>query len=137
MSFGLKTTPSTFQRAMEITLAGLTFEICLCYLDGVIIFGRDIEEHNRRLRQLERFREFNLKVKLNKCVFAERQVSYLGHVISQQGVGPVRTKVDAVKQIPLPPRTKASTRLPRANWLLSSVCSSICDSGGAVNKANH
>ena len=98
MPFGLKTAPAIFQRAMEITLAGLTFEICLCYLDDVIIFGRDIEEHNKRLKTvLKRFRKFNLKVKLGKCVFAERQVSYLGHVIPQQGVGPDPTKVDAVK----------------------------------------
>ena len=49
MPFGLKTTLATFQRAMEIVLAGLTFETCLCYLDDVIIFGQNIEEHNNRL----------------------------------------------------------------------------------------
>ena len=69
---------------MEIALAGLTFETCLCYLDDVIVFGRDSEEHNSRLRiVLKRFGEFNLKVKLSKCVFAAKQVCYLGHVISQ------------------------------------------------------
>ena len=93
---------------MEITLAGLAFEICLCYLDNVIIFGQDIEEHNKRLKAvLERFIEFKLKVKLGKCVFAvnlclRRDKFHLGHVISQQGVGPDPTKVDAVKQIPRP-----------------------------------
>ncbi len=93
MPFGLKTAPATFQRAMEIALAGLTFETCLCYLDDVIIFGRNIEEPNNRLRMvLERFREFNLKVKLPKCVIAERQVCYLGHVISQQGIAPAQLR---------------------------------------------
>ena len=52
MPFGLKTAPATFQRAMEIALAGLTFETCLCYLDDVIVFVRDLEEHNSRLRMI-------------------------------------------------------------------------------------
>ena len=79
MPFGLKTAPAIFQRAMGIALAGLTFETCFCYLDDVIVFGRDFEEHNNRLRTvLKRFREFNLKVNLSKCVFAARQVCYLG-----------------------------------------------------------
>ena len=98
MPFGLKTAwlsaSATFQRAMEIALAGLTFETCLCYLDDVIVFGRDLEEHNSRLRMvLKRFREFNLKVKLSKCVFAAKQVCYLGHVISQQGIAPALQKL--------------------------------------------
>ena len=103
MPFGLKTAPATFQRAMEIALAGLTFETCLCYLDDVIVFVRDFEEHNSRLRAvLKRFRQFNLKVKLSKCVFAARQVCYLGHVISRQGVAPDPAKIDAVRNIPPP-----------------------------------
>ena len=104
---GLYEFTTTFQRAMEIALAGLTFETCLCYLDDVIIFGRNLEEHNNRLRMvLERFREFNLKVKLPKCVIAERQVCYLGHVISQQGIAPDSAKIDAVKNIPPPSELK-------------------------------
>ena len=51
---------------------------------------------------LKRFRELNLKVKLSKCVFAAKQVCYLGHVISQQGIAPDPAKTDAVKSI-LPP----------------------------------
>ena len=48
---------------------------------------------------LKRFREFNLKVKLSKCVFAAKEVCYLGHVISQQGIAPDPAKIDAVKSI--------------------------------------
>ena len=87
MPFGLKTAPATFQRAMEIASVRLIFETCLCYfayLDDVIVFGRDLEEHNSWLRIIiKRFREFNLKVKLSKFVFAAKQGCYLGHVISQ------------------------------------------------------
>ena len=79
---------------MEIALAGLTFETCLCYLDDVIVFGRDFDEHNSWLRTvLKRFRKFNLKVKLSNCVFAARQVCYLGHVILQQDVAQILQKL--------------------------------------------
>ena len=107
MPFGLKTAPATFQRAMEVILAGLTFEICLCYLDDVIVFGKTLTEHNDRLKTvLTRFRDNNLRVKLAKCVFASPQVTYLGHCISQQGVSPDPTKLTAVAEISLPSNIK-------------------------------
>ena len=107
MPFGLKTAPATFQRAIEVILAGLTFEICLCYLDDVIVFGKTLTEHNDRLKTvLTRFRDNNLRVKLAKCVFASPQVTYLGHCISQQGVSPDPTKLTAVAKIPLPSNIK-------------------------------
>ena len=107
MPFGLKTASATFQRAMEVILAGLTFEICLCYLDDVIVFGKTLTEHNDRLKTvLTRFRDNNLRVKLAKCVFASPQVTYLGHCISQQGVSPDPTKLTAVAKISLPSNIK-------------------------------
>ncbi len=103
MSFGLRTAPTTFQRAMEIVLAGLNFDSCLCYLDDVICFGRSMQEHNNRLQAvLERFREHNLRVKLCKCQFAATEVSFLGHRVSQDGVSPDPEKVVAIKRIPKP-----------------------------------
>ena len=57
MPFGLATAPATFQRAMEQALAGLTYSICLCYLDDIIIFSNSIIELCNRLRAvLTRFR---------------------------------------------------------------------------------
>ena len=106
MPLGLKTAPATFQRAMEVILSGLTFEICVCYLDDVIIFGKNLKEHNDRLSTvLTRFRSHNLRVKLAKCVFASRQVTYLGHCINQHGVSPDLAKVEAVKNISSQPVT--------------------------------
>ena len=49
MPFGLVNAPTTFQRAMDLVLCGLSYVICLCYLDYVTVFGRDFNEHcNRR-----------------------------------------------------------------------------------------
>ena len=50
MPFGLKTAPATFQCAMEVILAGLTFEICLCYLDDVIVFGKNFDRAQRSFK---------------------------------------------------------------------------------------
>ena len=100
MSFGLSTAPASFQRTMDIVLSGLTYVICLCYLDDVIVFGRDINEHNERLETvLLRLREHNLHVKLSKCKIAARQVAFLGHVISQAGIQQDLTKMSSTRNI--------------------------------------
>ena len=105
--FGLATAPATFQRAMELVLAGLTYSICLCYLDDIIIFSNSIGEHCERLRAvLSRFRQHNLHLNLSKCSFAARTVHYLGHLISEHGVSPLPSKVAAIKQIPVPKSVK-------------------------------
>lgn len=48
MPFGLCNAPATFERFMDTVLRGLKWEICLCYVDDVVIFGRTFDEHNRR-----------------------------------------------------------------------------------------
>ena len=87
MPFGLATAPATFQRAMELALAGLTYSICLCYLDDIIIFSDSIAEHCNRLRAvLIRFRQHDLRLNLAKCTFAAKKVHYVGHMLSEDGV---------------------------------------------------
>ena len=107
MPFGLATAPATFQRAMELALAGLTYSICLCYLDDIIIFSDSIAEHCNRLRAvLTRFRQHDLRLNLAKCTFAAKKVHYLGHMISKDGVSPLPSKTKAIKQIPVPKTVK-------------------------------
>ena len=108
MPFGLASAPSTFQRMMEIVLSGLSFEMCLCYLDDVIIFSKTFDEHCERLRAvLSRFRQHNLRVKLPKCTFGARQVRYLGHLISAYGIQPDPRKIEAVQTLSTPDSIKS------------------------------
>jgi hypothetical protein len=103
MPFGLSTAPATFQRTMDIILSGLTYVICLCYLDDVIVFGRDMNEHCERLETVFLgLREHNLRVKLSKCKISARQIAFLGHVISQSGIQPDPAKIAAIRYIPRP-----------------------------------
>ncbi|GFU03446.1 retrovirus-related Pol polyprotein from transposon 297 [Trichonephila clavipes] len=87
MPFGLYNAPATFERLMETVLKGLTFEACLIYLDDVIIGGRTFEEHLQNIRKvLSKLSDANLKLNPSKCKFFQKEVNYLGHIISAEGV---------------------------------------------------
>ncbi len=104
MPFGLCTAPSTFQRTMDLVLEGLRWSVCLVYLDDIIIYAKDLEEHRERLGMvLAALRKANLKLKLSKCRFVEKEVTALGHRVSAEGVRPDPEKVKAVKEFPQPP----------------------------------
>jgi len=103
MPFGLTNAPATFQRLMQCVLAGMTMEQCLVYLDDIIVFAPTFHEHLRRLREvLQRLSNAGLKVKVSKCQFAQREVRYLGHIVSAEGIRPDPAKLDAVVTYPVP-----------------------------------
>jgi transposase InsO family protein len=107
MPFGLCNAPATFQRLMDIVLSGLNFEICLVYLDDVIIFGSTPEQHLDRLGQVfGRLREANLKLKPSKCRLMQRTVSFLGHIVTQDGVAVDPSKIRDVVEWPVPQRLR-------------------------------
>ena len=83
--FGLCNTPATFSRLMVRVLSGLHWETCLFYLDDIIIFSSTWEEHLARLRQVfEQLRHADLKLGAEKCTFAAKEVSYLGHRVTEE-----------------------------------------------------
>ena len=87
--FGLYNAPATFSRLMDRVLSGLHWETCLFYLDDIIVFSSTWEEHLARLRQVfEKLRYANLKLGAEKCSFAAKEVSYLGHRVTEEGLLP-------------------------------------------------
>lgn len=107
MPFGLKNAPSTFQRVMDNILRGLQNEICLVYLDDIVIFSTSLQEHITRLRQVfTRLRESNFKIQMDKSEFLKKEVQYLGHVVTTEGVKPNPDKVSAIKKFPIPKTQK-------------------------------
>jgi hypothetical protein len=107
MPFGLKNAPSTFQRLMNTVLSGLQGLHCYIYLDDCIIYSNSILSHIEKLQLVfDRFREFNLKLQPEKCEFLRREVTYLGHIITDKGVSPNPDKVKAVSQFPVPKNPK-------------------------------
>ena len=92
MPFGLCNAPATFQRAMDILLAGIRWKSCLVYLDDIIIFSKEVDEHIKHVEQvLEKLQSAGVSLKLKKCKFFAKTVDYLGHVI-RPGLLEVATK---------------------------------------------
>ena len=103
LPFRLCNAPATFERLMETVLAGLQWDICLIYIDDVIVYGRTFEEALKNLETvLERLRIAGLKLKAKKCRLFSKSVSFLGHIISDKGIETDPEKVRAVKEWPVP-----------------------------------
>jgi Reverse transcriptase (RNA-dependent DNA polymerase) len=85
--FGIRNGPAAFQRLLDSVLAGPTFECCLLYLYDIIVYSKTFDEHLLSLdKGLTAIRSAGLKLNAKNCAFGVRQVSYLGHVISKDGV---------------------------------------------------
>ena len=94
---------------MDRVLAGLHWETCLFYLDDIIVFSSTWEEHLARLRQVfERLRHSNLKLGADKCTFAAREVNYLGHRVTEEGLLSDSLLLAAIREILLPKRPPKS-----------------------------
>ena len=90
---------------MDRILSGLHWETCLFYLDDIIVFSSTWEEQLARLRQVfERLRHANLKLGAEKYTFAAKEVSYLGHRVTEEGLLPDPALLTAIREIP-PPKT--------------------------------
>lgn len=103
MPFGLTNAPVTFQRAMNTILAGLAWTDCLVYLDDIIVFGRTLDEHNRRLEEvLTRLEQAGLKLNVKKCHLVREQSVILGQVVSREGIATDLEKIKVIREWPVP-----------------------------------
>jgi len=123
LPMGLKISPSVFSRAMTIAMSGLNYESCFVYLDDLIVFGKNLKNHNKNLVDvLERIRKVNLKLNPTKCEFLKKEILYLGHVISAEGVAPDPEKIKAIKNYPQPTDANATKRFVAfANYYRSFI----------------
>eukprot|EP00171_Calliarthron_tuberculosum_P023550 IDg23550t1 len=82
MPFGLCNAPATYQRAIDILLAGFKWNSCLVYLDDIIIFSSSFEEHLVHVQDvLQVLKSAGFSLKLRKCSFFKQTVDYLGHIV--------------------------------------------------------
>ena len=87
MAFGLCNALATFQWLMQNCLGKLNLIYCLIYLDDLILFLQTTEEHPHQLCVLiDQLREYNLKLKLSKVRLFKKEINYLAHWVSKQGV---------------------------------------------------
>ncbi|KAK3709629.1 hypothetical protein QZH41_010093, partial [Actinostola sp. cb2023] len=103
MPFGLQNAPATFQRLMQGVFREDLLQKLMVYLDDIIVFSPTIEEHLIRLKVVFRkLSEHGLKIEPTKCQFFGNEVTYLGHVVSADGVSTDPEKTKAVKEWPVP-----------------------------------
>ena len=89
MPYRLYNAPAMFQRLMQNCLGELNLTYALVYLDDVIVYSNMEEDHLCRLQAMfECFHEHGLKLKPSKCSFLCKQITFLGHEISADGMKP-------------------------------------------------
>uniref|UniRef100_A0A1A8L5P6 Gypsy retrotransposon integrase-like protein 1 n=1 Tax=Nothobranchius pienaari TaxID=704102 RepID=A0A1A8L5P6_9TELE len=107
MPFGLCNAPATFQRLMQRCLGNMVNESLLIYLDDVVVFSADFDSHVRHLSEVfNKLHQHGLKLQPSKCHLFQRKVTYLGHVISEEGVATDPAKTAAVEDWPIPQTVK-------------------------------
>ena len=123
--YGISSAPGYFQEIMEQLTCDLPG--VAVYLDDIFVSGKNAEDHLHNLQGLlKRLNDKGLRCHLEKCAFAQPQITYLGHTLSREGMakGP---KVDAVKQ--MPPLKDVST--------LKSFLGSVLQQGSAQSSNCH
>ena len=101
MPFGLCNAPAIFQRLMNKVFADNIGKFIAVYLDDVLVFSRNMDEHWRHLRwALEQLRNAKLYGRLHKCEFLKDQVHYLGFKVSPRGIQASLEKVRAIIEWP-------------------------------------
>jgi hypothetical protein len=103
MPFGLTNAPATFQSYIEEVLSDFTDTCCVVYLDDVLIYSKSREAHAQDVRRIcERLREASLFGNPSKCEFETTSTTFLGYVITPQGVSVDTTRVQEIREWPMP-----------------------------------
>ena len=105
MPFGISPAPEEFQRRLDTALAGLQGGVPI--FDDILVYGvgetkaEAIENHHQRLTALlERCKNKGIKLNKVKCKFHLSEVSFMGHVISAEGLKPDPAKIQGVQEMP-------------------------------------
>ena len=96
MSFGLTNAPAYFMKLMNKVFMEELDEFIVVFIDDILIYSKSAEEHEQHLRiVLEKLRAHELYAKFSKCEFWLTEISFLGHILSEDGVAVDPAKVEA------------------------------------------
>ena len=99
MSFGLTNAPAAFMDLMNRVFEEYLDKFVIVFIDDILVYSRTMEEHTLHLKIiLEKLREKRLYAKFSKCEFWLEKVTFLGHVVSKEGISVDPSKVEAVSQ---------------------------------------
>ncbi|XP_028796878.1 uncharacterized protein LOC114752313 [Neltuma alba] len=107
MPFELKNAPSTFQSLMNDIFRQYLRKFILVFFDDILVYSVNRQEHLRHLRvALEVLQQHHLVINAEKCIFAQSELEYLGHIISPAGVHADPSKVQSMLTWPVPQSLK-------------------------------
>jgi hypothetical protein len=107
LPMGLKSSPSIFQRLMNLVLSGCLGKYAYIYIDDIVIYSKNATEHLDHLSKvLTQLNESGLKLKFSKCQLFMTKIDYLGFVISKEGLMVNPNKMKAVEDFPIPKDVK-------------------------------
>lgn len=109
LPYGLSNSPEIFHRIFSNIFKNI--KGVKIYIDDIIIFAKDKKDHDNIVQQvLTRAREMGVKFNKEKCHFGLKEIKYVGHIISKDGIKIDNDKVEAIKQIKTPQNSKELSR---------------------------
>ena len=100
--FGMKMSDAAFLRVLDLVTAGLKYKDFVSFVDDIIVFGKSVSQHNKRLnRLLKRFSESNVTISAKKCAFGTKGITFLGYDISAEGIRLSLALVNKIDDIPV------------------------------------
>ena len=97
--FGSSTAPSVFMCLMNCVFREYLDKFVIVFLDDILVYSKLQEEHEKNMRMvLQVLREHQLYAKLRKCSFYQKQIHYLGHIISKDGIAVDPEKIKAIRE---------------------------------------
>jgi len=97
MPFGLTNAPAVFMDLMNRVFHSYLDQFMVVFIDDILVYSRDRVEHDKHLRiVLQTLRDKQLYAKLSKCEFWLEEVSFLGHVVSSEGIRVDPKKIEAI-----------------------------------------
>ncbi|RLN32946.1 hypothetical protein C2845_PM03G30130 [Panicum miliaceum] len=103
MPFGLTNAPATFQCLMNAIFEPYMRKFVLVFMDDILVFSKNLNDHAEHLKLVfQVLQQHKLFVKLKKCTFAQQKLSYLGHIVSDQGVATDPAKTEVMLRWPVP-----------------------------------
>lgn len=124
MPFGLTNAPAQFQAHMQYNVSDLLDISVVIYLDDILIFSKDLEEHQHVVREvLTRLQQHGLYAKASKCEFHRSSLEFLGMFVSNKGLEMCPDKVQAIREWPTPKTIKeVQAFLGFANFYRRFIC---------------